>query len=839
MLEGPLPLFRAVRRGLFEALPSPWKAALARRHYRLPKLTRHRLAMDGNAVETAGEVSVILPVYNQSELLAESIESVLAQTHAKFELIILDDGSTDGIESVLASFMDDPRVRILTQQNRKLPAALSNAFRFARGEFHTWTSADNVMERTHLERLVEFLRDHPTAAMVYADYIVIGPDGQPLRGSDFRPQNRSSSDSAAIRVPRSTETLNLLQDNFIGACFLYRGWVGRCLGPYSSSLGIEDYDYWMRINAEFGIEHLGTDELLYRYRWHDNSLNAQSRELKFFEIGKELMRHERERTAWRAEPWTILTDSAGGWSVDSETEPFSLSTGMDGKCIALLSSESLAPEDLDALPDHLVLAIDWTGDPASAYRWANRLRDDRLVHFPTSPAMARALGLFTERVFEIDRGDERLALALAYGNERIAAWRSGHEEETPLPRVFCSGNRRVLLQTNTFGQGGLECVVLDLASSLAPFGFECQILVLGKQGRMADVARSRGIEIVTLEEATAEAYASLLSTRDIGLVLAHHSLFGAEAAHHAGVPFVQTLHNTYHWFYPEEIKAWRQADAATAAYLHVSANVAMYAHEKIGLSVDKSIVLENGVRLPSPTTSTTGEVDAVSRKTFGLDDDDYVFLNVASIYPPKSQVPIARALAKAREKDPRLKVVLLGRAMDNVYAKALEHVIAELDLRDHLVVAGFHADTEPFYELADAFLLPSYWEGCSLAVDEALVRDLPCVLTDVGAARQQMRPDEGILVRAPFASITGLDYGNLKESLATPREGFVEDLAAALVAAAQREGRLPADPSRSERFDIAGVAERYARILTWIHNGGRPAQARPFAWAGYHEGELR
>jgi hypothetical protein len=126
-----------------------------------------------------------------------------------------------------------------------------------------------------------------------------------------------------------------------------------------------------------------------------------------------------------------------------------------------------------------------------------------------------------------------------------------------------------------------------------------------------------------------------------------------------------------------------------------------------------------------------------------------------------------------------------------------------------------------------------------LAVDEALVRDLPCVLTDVGAARQQMRPDEGILVRAPFASITGLDYGNLKESLATPREGFVEDLAAALVAAAQREGRLPADPSRSERFDIAGVAERYARILTWIHNGGRPAQARPFAWAGYHEGELR
>ena len=132
------------------------------------------------------------------------------------------------------------------------------------------------MEPEHLAELVGFLQARPRVAMVYADYRVIGSDGAFLSGSDFRPQNRATPASCEIRLPRHAAGLDVVQDNFIGACFLYRGWVGRLIGDYSSSLGIEDYDYWMRIHAEFGIEHLGTDALLYRYRWHDNSLNARA-----------------------------------------------------------------------------------------------------------------------------------------------------------------------------------------------------------------------------------------------------------------------------------------------------------------------------------------------------------------------------------------------------------------------------------------------------------------------------------------------------------------------------------------------------------------------------------
>ena len=144
MREGPVPFLRAVRRGLFDALPPKWKSSLARRRFKTPAAAQNRLALAGHAVDRKDLVTVVLPVFNQADMLAESIDSVLAQTYAPFELIVLDDGSTDDVDAVFAEYSDDPRVRLLRQPNQKLPKALSNAFRFARGEFRTWTSAASI-----------------------------------------------------------------------------------------------------------------------------------------------------------------------------------------------------------------------------------------------------------------------------------------------------------------------------------------------------------------------------------------------------------------------------------------------------------------------------------------------------------------------------------------------------------------------------------------------------------------------------------------------------------------------------------------------------------------------
>ena len=271
-----------------------------------------------------GLVSVVLPVYNQAGLLREAVEGVLAQTYRDWELILVDDGSIDGVHQLLDEYSRHPQVRCFSQDNQGLPKALSNGFDFAAGEFWTWTSADNIMAPRMLERLVAKLKAEPDLGMVYADYYAIDDRGELLRGDfSWRSQNRPQPSSAEIRLPRSADGLNTVQDNFIGPCFLYRGWIGRLLGDYAPQTGIEDYDYWMRMNAFFPLRHLGTDELLYRYRVHDNTISARSRQHRILKKVRDLMRYEKERAVYFRSKIRLAADPAGrAW--------LSLGAGMGG-----------------------------------------------------------------------------------------------------------------------------------------------------------------------------------------------------------------------------------------------------------------------------------------------------------------------------------------------------------------------------------------------------------------------------------------------------------------------------------------------------------------------------
>ena len=248
------------------------------------------------AGQVHGRVSVVLPVYNQAQYVGQAIESVLRQTYGEFELIVVDDGSYDGTARALDPYRRDPRITVIEQTNQKLPKALSNGFRQARGEFYTWTSADNLMHERHLEVLVEFLSTHPRVQMVYADYDLIDDDGNPLLNSDYCPGYQKPLGSNHIHLPRDPSDLNVIRNNYIGPCFLYRGWVGRLVGDYDPSMfTLEDYDYWMTINTFFRIEHLGRDDLLYFNRVHDKSLTGRKAELKIVENTDRLMEFERKR----------------------------------------------------------------------------------------------------------------------------------------------------------------------------------------------------------------------------------------------------------------------------------------------------------------------------------------------------------------------------------------------------------------------------------------------------------------------------------------------------------------------------------------------------------------
>src|SRR5678815_3231547 len=104
-------------------------------------------------------VSIVLPTYKRAHVLPGAIASVLSQTHANLELIVVDDNSPDGTRDVVASFRD-PRIRyVRNEPNLKLPRALNRGFSLSRGEYLSWTSDDNLYANTAIERMVAVMRD--------------------------------------------------------------------------------------------------------------------------------------------------------------------------------------------------------------------------------------------------------------------------------------------------------------------------------------------------------------------------------------------------------------------------------------------------------------------------------------------------------------------------------------------------------------------------------------------------------------------------------------------------------------------------------------------------------
>ena len=695
-----------------------------------------------------GLVSVVLPVYNQADLLTDSIESVLNQTYGDLELIVVNDGSTDGVESVLARYVDHPRVRALTQANQKLPKALSNGFEFARGEFWTWTSADNLMHPDQLSRQVEFLRSHPESSLVYADYLAIDDRGEPLEDPSFRPQDRREPTSPEIHLPRNPWLINLEQDNFIGACFLYRAVVGRVIGEYDPNLGLEDYDYWMRVNHAFVMAHLGTDEMLYRYRVHDRSLSGRAAELKIAERARLLMAYERSRQEFYRQPWVLVLDKAmraqlaGGIPdsvpvVNFDRAPHSrgYASPMDGKVLYLVNSaklEVLATEDRP--PSCRVAA--WFESLDDAYaRWHEAAQCGAMA-LTDRPEVAERLDLLGVNAFVVGSRASVLDLARIHANNRafFEQTRSPSLCARSLPQPFQPVEPGpVLIQVDHFDRGGMENVVLLLAEGLRRRGMDVSLLVLGRAGPAAEQARNAGLRVLTLpEDRRGSAYRSLLQERGIQLVNAHYSTYGAAIAAELGIPFVQVVHNSYVWLDDRAIAQYRQADPHTTAYLCVSAQVARYSDGALGLSASKMVVMPNGIdghRLDAARFTPTSPL----RDELDLSPDDFVFLNVASIHATKAHKALVQAFGRVVDTHPRTRLLIVGPTADAEYEAQVRRLIQRLDLEQRVILTGPREDVARFYWMADAFVLPSYWEGWSLALTEAVYTGLPAVASDVGS----------------------------------------------------------------------------------------------------------
>jgi len=239
---------------------------------------------------TPSLVSIVLPVYNGASLIASAIESILAQDYPQWELILINDGSQDDTARIIDEYAArDARIRVVHQENRKIPKTLSRGFRMARGQYLTWTSADNRLLPSFLRLLVSSLERHPDWDLVYANQDIIDEDGTPLRGSSYFADLQTPPGSEHLHLPSRTDILHA-GENFVGAAFMYRSRVAHLLGDYSNQrFTVEDYDYWLRCNTLLNVHHVDFSEPVYEYRFHSGSLTAHAKELRIAESREQLL----------------------------------------------------------------------------------------------------------------------------------------------------------------------------------------------------------------------------------------------------------------------------------------------------------------------------------------------------------------------------------------------------------------------------------------------------------------------------------------------------------------------------------------------------------------------
>ncbi len=218
-------------------------------------------------------VSVIIPTFNRAHLIRETIDSVLKQTYQNFEIIIVDDGSTDNTAEVVKSY-SDPRISYFYQPNSGLPAKARNVgLTRASGEFIAFLDSDDIWFPRKIERqLTEFAKNPELLGIGTNVLLFPGPRKIP---------SRLPHDS---RLDFKT----LLKGSFLyNSSFLIRRSVIEAIGFLDEDCRLraaEDFDYWLRILHYRDQSILLLREVLTKYRVHPSSIGDSSSSLRFLRI---------------------------------------------------------------------------------------------------------------------------------------------------------------------------------------------------------------------------------------------------------------------------------------------------------------------------------------------------------------------------------------------------------------------------------------------------------------------------------------------------------------------------------------------------------------------------
>ncbi|UOG93206.1 MAG: glycosyltransferase [Candidatus Thiothrix sulfatifontis] len=221
------------------------------------------------------KVSVILPVYNHARWVQQALDSVLAQTFSAFELIVIDDASTDDSWAVIqaaCATQPDARVRCLRHEhNQGAPATLNEGLRLAQGDYLAILNSDDVWDVTRLQRLVT-LAQSQSLDFISTDVAVLDADSQPKEAAE--PHWVAWFEGLKQHYATHADTqATLLRGNFLitTSNFFFHQRVYAQLGGFAELRYVHDYEYALRVlEAGFTVRFLHGEKLL-GYRLHESN----------------------------------------------------------------------------------------------------------------------------------------------------------------------------------------------------------------------------------------------------------------------------------------------------------------------------------------------------------------------------------------------------------------------------------------------------------------------------------------------------------------------------------------------------------------------------------------
>jgi len=208
-------------------------------------------------------VTIYITNHNYGRFIKQSIDSVLNQSYQDFELLIIDDGSTDNSVDVMNNYLNHKKIQIIQQDNKGLNATNNIALKKSNGNYIIRLDADDYFLSDAIENMVQVLDNNQNTALVFPDYHSVDPDGIIIR---------------TVRRHNFNDDVTLFDQPAHGACTMIRKSILIEVGGYDEEFDRQDgYDLWLKIFRNYKVKNI--NKPLFCYRQHSNNLTKNDIDL--------------------------------------------------------------------------------------------------------------------------------------------------------------------------------------------------------------------------------------------------------------------------------------------------------------------------------------------------------------------------------------------------------------------------------------------------------------------------------------------------------------------------------------------------------------------------------